>query len=600
MHIMRRLFGLVWPFKWWMGLAVLLGAFTVGSSIGLMATAAFIIAKAALHPSIADLEVAIVGVRFFGIARGVFRYFERLVSHNVTFRLLAQLRVWFYEKIEPLAPARLMTYRSGDLLSLVINDIETLEHFYVQVIAPPAVAVLVAIIMWVFMGSYGARLADTLLAFLLAVGFGVPLVSRWLSRGLGKIIIESRSELNVVLVDGIQGLGDLLAYGQESRQLALAQARSQEVIDAQRRMAHITGLSDALNSLLANLGMVAVIAVAIPMVQAGRFSGVQLAVLALAALSAFEAVLPLSSAAQFLESNVEAAQRLFAIVDATPMVQDRRETLPPPSNYGLQAHNLHFRYAETEQPALNDVSFNLPAGGRLAIVGPSGAGKSTLVSLLLRFWEYQKGQIVLGGHDLRAYRQEDVRRRIAVVSQHTHLFNDTVRANLLLAKPEADQDELYAAARKAQIHKFILSLPDGYDTWIGEQGLLLSGGERQRISIARALLKDAPILVLDEATTNLDVLTERNVLQTIYNAMEGRTTLMITHRLVGMENMDEIIVLRHGKVIERGTHTTLLQQAGFYQRMWQLQNQILPTQVAFASERIQQREMAMNSVSAFS
>jgi len=590
MRILQRLFRLVWPFKWWMILAVLLGTLTVGSSIGLMATAAFIIAKAALHPSIADLEVAIVGVRFFGITRGIFRYFERLVSHNVTFRLLARLRVWFYEKIEPLAPARLLTYRSGDLLSLVVNDIETLEHFYVQVIAPPVVALLVAASMWVFMGSYDARLAYTLLAFLLAVGVGVPLGARWLSRDLGKVIIESRAELNVALVDGIQGMADLLAYGQEDRQSALVSERSREVIGAQRRMARITGLSDALNSLLANLGMVAVIAVAIPMVRAGRFSGVQLAVLALAALSAFEAVIPLASAAQFLESNAEAAKRLFAIVDAKPEVQDPSTALPAPRTYDLQIEGLRFRYEETGRPALDGLSFRLPAGGRLAIVGPSGAGKSTLVNLLLRFWDYHEGRILLGGHDVRAYRQEEVRRLIGVVSQNTHLFNDTVRANLLLAKPEASQEELYAAARKARIHDFILSLPNGYDTWIGEQGLLLSGGERQRMAIARALLKDAPILILDEATTNLDVLTERDVLQTIYRVMEGRTTLMITHRLVGMEQMDEIIVLRYGRVIERGTHANLLQQSGFYRRMWELQNQILPAQIHAAVESHVQRE----------
>jgi ABC-type multidrug transport system fused ATPase/permease subunit len=237
--------------------------------------------------------------------------------------------------------------------------------------------------------------------------------------------------------------------------------------------------------------------------------------------------------------------------------------------------DLSFRYQPDEPLALDEVSFTLPHGGCLAVVGPSGAGKSTLINLLLRFWEYEAGSIRLGGHELRQYRQEDVRRMLGVVSQHTHLFNATIRDNLLLARPEASQADLEWAAQQAQLHDFIQALPQGYDTWIGEQGLCLSGGERQRLAIARALLKDAPILILDEPTANLDSLTERAVMQTIHQLMEGRTTLIITHRLVGLEAADEILVLRAGRVVERGRHHELLHMAGFYRRMWELQNQIV-------------------------
>ena len=242
---------------------------------------------------------------------------------------------------------------------------------------------------------------------------------------------------------------------------------------------------------------------------------------------------------------------------------------------GCGCADLRFAYNEGEPLALDGISFDLPQGNCLAIVGPSGAGKSTLAHLLLRFWDYNEGTITLGGKDLRQLGQEDVRHLIAVVSQHTHLFRATVRENLLLSRPEATEAEMIEAAQQAQIHEFIRSLPQGYDTWIGEQGWQLSGGERQRLAIARAILKDAPILILDEPTANLDSVTEREVMKTLLSLSAERTTLLITHRLVGLEQADEILVLRGGRVVERGSHHDLVQMQGFYQRMWDIQNQRL-------------------------
>jgi ABC-type multidrug transport system fused ATPase/permease subunit len=243
-------------------------------------------------------------------------------------------------------------------------------------------------------------------------------------------------------------------------------------------------------------------------------------------------------------------------------------------DYGLLVDGVSFRYQPGEPLALDRVSFALPQGGRLAIVGPSGAGKSTLVNLLLRFWEYEEGGIWLGGHELRRYRQEDLRRMLGVVSQHPHLFNATIRDNLLLARPDAAEADMVRAAQQAQLHDFVQALPHGYDTWIGEQGLRLSGGERRRLAIARALLKDTPLLILDEATADLDPLTERALLQAIHKLLECRTTLIVTHRLVGLEVADEILVLQAGRVVERGRHAELLQMAGLYRHMWELQRRL--------------------------
>jgi ATP-binding cassette subfamily C protein CydC len=618
-----RLLKLAAPFKGRIALAALLGFATVGSGIGLMAASAYIIAKAALQPSIAELQVAIVGVRFFGIARGVFRYLERLVSHDVNFRLLARLRVWFYTALEPLAPARLTKYRSGDILSRIVADVETLEHFYVRVLAPPLVAVLTAVLMWLFIGGYDPTLAITMLIFLALAGVGVPAIMRVLGRGPGRRLVAARAELNAALVDGVQGVAELLAFGAEERHQARVAGLSRELAALQERMARVGGLGDALSGLLMNLATLAALLVAIPLVTAGKLDGVSLAVIALAVMASFEAVIPLPLAAQYLENSLAAGRRLFEIVDAEPVVHEPLPPLPSqswgesatvagvppkvggpggpatgsrippkiegaggaieqpiyagpaPLDYSLELRDLHFRYEAEEPLALDGVSFTVPQGGSLAVVGPSGAGKSTLVYLLLRFWDYEEGQISLGGYELRSYPGEDVRRLVGVVSQHTHLFNASVRDNLLLARPGAGQAEMERAARGAQLHDFIQSLPEGYATYIGEQGLKLSGGQRQRLAIARALLKDAPILILDEPTANLDPLTERQVMDSIQALMAGRTTLIITHRLAGLEAVDEIVVLRAGRIIERGAHVELWQMGGVYRRMWELQHQVL-------------------------
>ena len=585
LHDLRRLLSFLVPYWPWIALSVLLGFFTVGSSIGLMATSAWIIATAALHPSIAVLQVAIVGVRFFGIARGVFRYLERLASHQVTFRVLARLRVWFYAAVEPLAPARLMQYRSGDLLSRIVADIGTLENFYIRAVAPPLVAVLVAGLMWVYLGSFDECLALAVIVLMLVAGAGVPFLSQLLSRQPGRRVVAIRSELNAALVDGIQGTADLIAFGAGAAQVRQVRSLSDALGRGQEQMAAISGLDTALGSLLTSLAVIAVLVLAIPLVTAGRIAGVSLAVLALATAASFEAVQPLPMAAQFLESSLAAARRLFAVVDtgdfATPSVMARESEgtgggeisyLPviPPS---IEFSHVTLRYAPEEPPALDDVTFSVTAGGCVAIVGASGAGKSTLANALLRFWEPEGGEIWLDGCDLRDEEPEVVRRQIGVVAQQTHLFNATVRDNLRLARTGATQAEVEAVARAAQIHDWIVSLPEGYDTWVGEQGLRLSGGERQRLAIARALLKDAPTLILDEPTANLDAATEHDLFATIALAMVGRTTLIITHRFVGLEQADEILVLDRGRIVERGRHDVLLRRAGAYRRMWELRQQ---------------------------
>ncbi|HEX2914298.1 MAG TPA: thiol reductant ABC exporter subunit CydC [Chloroflexia bacterium] len=578
--VLKRLIKLALPLKWWMALAALLGFLTIGSSIGLMATSAYLISMAALHPSVAVLSVAIVGVRFFGIGRGIFRYLERYVSHYVTFGLLSRLRVWFYRAIEPLAPARLMHYRGGDLLSRVVSDIDTLQNFYVRVLAPVLVSAITGLFMWFFLGAYDLTFALTLIFFYLMAGAGVPLLTHLLSREVGSQIISTRSELNAQIVDSIQGMPDLLAYGQEESQLEKVSATNRRLVALQNRMAWVSGLQAGLGNLLVNLAIWTMLIVAIPAVHAGRLDGVYLALLVLAALSSFEAVLPLPAAAQQLGSSAEAARRLFEIVDSQPEIVENGKISPQPENYGLEFEKVSFRYNQDEPLALGEVSFNIRQGSCLAIVGPSGSGKSTIINLLLRFWDYNQGSIRLGGHDLKDFRQEDLLKLVSVVEQQTHLFNATIRENLLLANPATSEEAMIKAVKQAQLYDFIMAQPQGFDTPVGEQGLRLSGGERQRLAIARAFLRDTPLLILDEATANLDTLTEREVLASLQALRQGRTTIIVTHRLVGLEMADEIVVMQNGRVEERGIHRQLVQHEGLYWKMWQLQNQFLAEQAA--------------------
>ncbi|GJQ36423.1 MAG: thiol reductant ABC exporter subunit CydC [Anaerolineaceae bacterium] len=559
-------------------LSVLLSSITILASVALMGTSAWLISTAAIAVSVAELGVSTVGTRFFGITRAVFRYLERLVSHDVTFRLLAKLRVWFYEKLEPLAPARLMNFRSGDLLARVIGDVETLENFYVRVVSPPLTAIVVGTVTAIFLASFYPLLAPVYLTFYLSLGLFLPILAQTTSRKSAEQTISLRADLQTNLVDGIQGMADLIAYGRADERLKQITSNADEYGNAQRRMARVTGIHSAIGTLLTNLGMWTILFLTIPQIINGEIAGPMLASLTLFTLASFEAVLPLPLAAQMWNSAREAARRLFEVVDTEPEISDQLSVTSEQSsinNQQLQITNLSFTYPSQTTPALQHLTFNLQPSTSLAIVGPSGAGKSTIANLLLRFWDYQVGEITLGGESLKALNQDEVRARCGYVSQNTYFFNTSIYENLRFARKKVTREEVEAACKSAQIHDFIMSLPKGYDTLIGEQGLRLSGGERQRLAIARALIKDAPVLILDEPTANLDPLTEQQVLETLFKVINQKTSLLITHRLIGLENVDEILVMNHGQVIERGTHAGLSGKDTFYRRLLDLQNRIL-------------------------
>jgi ATP-binding cassette subfamily C protein CydC len=548
MKTFARLLELLAPFRWWIALSVLLGFATIGSSVGLMAMSAYLISRAAVVSSVAELSLAIAAVRLFALSRAALRYVERYLTHLTTFRILTRLRVWLYSALEPLAPARLQQYRSGDLLTRVVADIETLEHFYVRVVTPPVVAALVTTLACAILGAFDVWLAMALLLFLLLTGVALPLVTQWLGREPSGALIATRAELSARMVDQFQGGADLLAFGQEEAYTERTLALSDHLNQSQERLAIIRGLGVALGGLLASLAGLTILWLAIPLVTGGRIDGVYLALLPLTALASFEAIQPLSLALQNLEASQSAARRLFELIDTEPAVADRSVSSSQPHDYTLEARHVSFAYAENEPPVLEDVSFNVPAGGCLAIIGPSGAGKSTLAQLLLRFWDYQQGEIVLGGHDLRSYDPDDARRLLSVIAQDTYIFNGTIRDNILLANGDASDEEIETAARQAKLHAFIETLPQGYDTLVGENGAKLSGGERQRIAIARAILKNAPIWLLDEPTAHLDATTAGEMMEALRALTATRTTLILAHDLQGLNFVDYVLQFDGGRV----------------------------------------------------
>lgn len=574
MNILIRLLNIIGSAWSAMLVALIFGCLTIGSNIGLLATSAYLISSAALHPSITELSVAIVGVRFFGISRAVFRYLERYISHDATFRLLGTVRVWFYTKLEKLAPARLMQWQSGELLSTIVGDVETLKEFYLRVLAPPLIAILILIGTCLFLAHYSMNLVYLLIGAFFILGLLLPILIQFLQKNRAHELVATRSELRAQFVDSMTGIVELAAFGKTEQQAQILNRINQRFFTLQNYVSKLSGLTEALGLLIVNSTVWMILYLTIPLVQDGQMNGVYLAVIVLAAQSSFEAVLPLPLAIHYLAESIAAARRLFRIVDTEPAVSEvtGREDI---SHGKIDVKNLSFSYSPQSRLVLDNISFSIDVGQRLAIVGPSGAGKSTLLHLFLRFWDYQQGSIRLGDHELKEYNAQQLRTIFGVVSQQTHLFNASIRDNIRLAKPDASEEQLNQAIEHAEMDAFLAGLPQGYDTMVGQNGYALSGGERQRIAIARALLKNAPILILDEPTVGLDALTEQLIMETIKKLMVGRTTIMITHRLTGLEMMDEIIVLESGRIVEQGQQSGLLAKQQLFYQLWHLQHDVL-------------------------
>lgn len=560
MKEMRRLLGLFRPYWSWIALSIGLSLASVLANIALMATAGWFITAmglAGLAGATMNYFTPAAMIRAFAIIRTGGRYAERVVSHEATFRLLAVLRVWFYQRIEPLAPAGLQPFRSGDLLTRIRNDIDRLELFFLRLLAPAAVALIACLAVIAVLSAYDPWIGLTQFALFVIVGIFLPWAMTHSGAEPSMRLTDASAQLNRLTVDTVEGLAELHVYGQASNRTARIESLSDSMIADERRLARFSATSQAGIGLAANLAMLGALLLAIPAVTSGRIAPPELALLAFLALASFEPILPVPLAMQSLAGTLASARRLFAIADAAPPVADPLRPKPMPAGTELSFENVSLTYPDAQHPAFSGINLRIVPGQHVAIIGPSGSGKSSLVNLVLRFWEPNAGRITMGGVPIDELKAEDVRSRISALSQHAHLFTATIEENLLVAKPDASAAEIEEACRLAQIHDFIIAQPEGYHTYVGANGLKLSGGEARRLAVARTLLKKAPILLLDEPTEGMDSETERALLEAVLGARRDCAVLLITHRSAALEKIDEILFLEGGKLAAPEFHADI-------------------------------------------
>lgn len=558
---------------------------TIASSIGLLGTSAYLLSRAAQQPSIAALQVSIVGVRFLGISRGVFRYLERLASHSVNFHLLKELRVWFYRMIEPRVPAIFATHPSGDLLARSTADIDTLENFYHRVVSPPLVAFLMTVGGAVLMGSFSAILGVTLAIGMTLTGLTVPLIVHFVNRRSGEEFLKARAALHVTLIENLQGMADLLVFGYQKRALEDTERLINRAGVIQSRMNAGIALARSLNVWLPGLTLLVILLQAVDLIGRSRLDAVYLAVLAMITLASFEAITPMGEAAASFDLCKSAYERLFSLEKIAIPVKATRMGLKP-ENVSLVVENLRFRHGADSDELLRGISFDLPVGKRIGLAGPNGSGKTTLLHLLLRFLEYESGSIRIGNCELREIDVCELRKRITILSQSTYIFSGTLRENLLLGKPGASDETLLAAIEWVELGDWFRGLPNGLDAWVGEQGVRLSGGERRRLVMARSLLRDADIYLFDEPELYLDPLTASRINEMLRKITAGKSVLWVSHCLADLAPMDEIIVLNQGRIYERGSYATLIHQNGLFAQMEKAQKGYIPDYLEDASGMI--------------
>jgi thiol reductant ABC exporter CydC subunit len=558
-----------------MSLAVISEILRQVSGIGVAVLGAALFARAVAGTAIEELYPYAAAMIILGLARGTFGYLGPYLSHVAAFRILVDLRDEFFWAIEPLAPAKLARRRTGDLVSTAVSDIELLELFFAHTAGPAVVAFIVPIIALTALATINLLLAEALLIFLILLIL-MPRLAFWLGTTLGERLRGQQALLNSQELDTIQGMKEILSFGYSRQRIEELSENSAALLALQARQARNIGLQSAAKISIVSVGTLAVLLCASILVRQNSLAPGFLPITMILASSVFLSITSVVEISKQLSLTRAAARRLFLLLDEQPAVRDESgldpavpiESIEP----SISLQDVSFRYAPDEPLILSSISLEIPAGSTVALVGTSGAGKSTVINLMLRFWDPEAGRILLGGSDLRRYPMMQLRRLFSVVSQDVFLFSDSIRENIRLGRPEASDAEVEEVASRARIHDFIITLPQGYDTLVGERGVRLSGGERQRIAIARALLKGAPILVLDEATSSLDAENERAIKEALMERREGRTTIMIAHRLSTVVDADWIFVINGGRVVEQGRHEDLIARKGRYARLVEAQS----------------------------
>ncbi|WP_182409727.1 heme ABC transporter ATP-binding protein/permease CydC [Klebsiella michiganensis] len=563
----------LWPYlalykrhKWLLLLGIVLAIVTLLASIGLLTlsgwflSASAVVGVAGIYSFNYMLPAA--GVRGAAIIRTAGRYFERLVSHDATFRVLQHLRVFTFSKLLPLSPAGLARFRQGELLNRVVADVDTLDHLYLRVISPLVGALVVILVVTVGLSVLDVTLALTLGGIMLLTLLVMPPLFYRAGKPAGESITRLRGQYRQHLTSWLQGQAELMLFNASDRYRQQMEKTEARWLDAQRRQAELTALSQALMLLIGGIAVIAMLWLASAGVGGDTQPGALIALFVFCALAAFEALAPVTGAFQHLGQVIASAKRITQITEQEPEVafpQGEGQTL---DRVSLRLHQVTFSYPQQPSPALDKVSLQIEAGEHIAILGRTGCGKSTLLQLLTRAWDPAEGEILLNNQPLGQFNEATLRRAMSVVPQRVHLFSATLRDNLLLASPGASDARLAQTLERVGLAKLLED--SGLNSWLGEGGRQLSGGELRRLAIGRALLHDAPLMLLDEPTEGLDATTESQILDLLAEVMREKTVLMVTHRLRGLARFNQIIVMDNGKIIEQGSHAELLAEQGRY------------------------------------
>ncbi|HDS4380596.1 heme ABC transporter ATP-binding protein/permease CydC [Klebsiella aerogenes] len=552
--------------KWLLTLGVVLAIVTLLASIGLLTlsgwflSASAVVGVAGIYSFNYMLPAA--GVRGAAIIRTAGRYFERLVSHDATFRVLQHLRVATFSKLLPLSPAGLARFRQGELLNRIVADVDTLDHLYLRVISPLVGTLVVILVVTIGLSVLDVTLALTLGGIMLATLLLLPPLFYRAGKPTGEQITQLRGQYRQQLTSWLQGQAELMLFNASDRYRKQMEKTEQRWQEAQRRQAELTALSQALMLLIGGIAVIAMLWMASEGVGGNSQPGALIALFVFCALAAFEALAPVTGAFQHLGQVIASARRITQITEQQPEVTFSQQTPQSFSQVALTLNEVTFSYPQQSAPALKDISLQVAAGEHIAILGRTGCGKSTLLQLLTRAWDPANGQIQLNGQPLSELSETTLRQAMSVVPQRVHLFSATLRDNLLLAAPQVSDARLAEILARVGLEKLLED--SGLDSWLGEGGRQLSGGELRRLAIARALLHDAPLMLLDEPTEGLDATTESQILDLLSEVMRDKTVLMVTHRLRGLARFNQIIVMDNGQIIEQGSHAELLAKQGRY------------------------------------
>ncbi|ENM5889321.1 cysteine/glutathione ABC transporter ATP-binding protein/permease CydC [Vibrio mimicus] len=559
--------------KHWFGLTLgmLLALLTVLASIGLLTLSGWFLSAAA----VAGLTIAretfnymLPGafVRGFAMGRTAGRWGERVVTHNATFKLLTDLRVFFFEKLTPLIPGRLSSVRDADMLNRIVADVDAMDHVYLRLINPVTVGVLGIAALTALVAWFDTTLGLTLGGVLLLVLLIWPILFYQLGKHNGQQLTQHKAELRIRTLDWLQGYSELTIFGAEQTYRQAIFTAQEKLLRNQYANAHVSGLAQSLLLLANGWILVLMLWLAADGV-GGQTPDPMIALIAFATMASVELLMPIAGAFQHLGQTLTSARRLNEIILAKPEVEFTQQPTTHNGQYGIEFNGVNFAYQANKPNTIDEFSLSLPQGHKVAIVGQTGSGKSTLIQLLCRYWDVQAGHITIGEIDIREWRESDLRAAISVVSQRVDILNGTLRDNLKLAKPDATDEQLSEILRQVGLEKLLQD--SALNAWLGDGGRQLSGGEKRRIGIARALLHDAPILLLDEPTEGLDKQTEQQIMQLLHSHFANKTVLFITHRLINLEQMDAIALIEHGKLVEFGHHHALLAQQGRYHQLTQ-------------------------------